>query len=201
MTAPAIVAMPPSALYAKIEALGPTPGGDDVMKSWKRRQTFIDHFGWSVPSREAVQTIAAFVGERRVLEVMAGRAVWASLLAAEGVDVVATDSGAWHLDLPPYFPVEEAEARDAVVRHRDAAVLMMSWPPMHEAAERALLEFRGDQLVYIGEWNGCTATPEFHSLLGRGWTSRRVSITSWDSIHDSLYLCERRAGRGRKGAE
>src|SRR5262245_16282770 len=91
------------ALWARIEAAGPlveapeaAPDWDDgvterVRSQYDRRRQFIALYAWCVPTREAIEAIAAFVDDRNVLEVCAGNGLWARLLAEAGASVVATD--------------------------------------------------------------------------------------------------------------
>ena len=114
---------------------------------------------------------AEWLGDRRVLEVMAGNGLLASKLAARGVDILATSLFAGHdgHDRGMCWPVEEISAPEAVVVHGGwAEVLLVSWPTTTEAMARTALEWGADRpLVFIGEmpnpdipggqWPGCAS--------------------------------------------
>ena len=93
-----------AALFASIAALGPgaeVKGGRGP--AWlmtyaltiRRRRRFMKLYGWSVPTPAAIGAIAAFLGDRQLLEVGAGNGLWAHLLNAYGVAVTATDDLSW----------------------------------------------------------------------------------------------------------
>jgi hypothetical protein len=44
---------------------------------WHGHKTYKFHFGWSVPTRKAVDAIVKFVGNGSILEIGAGLGVWA----------------------------------------------------------------------------------------------------------------------------
>jgi hypothetical protein len=154
-----------------------------------RRRTFIAFYSWAVPTREAVKAIADFVGERKLLEVFAGGGLWARLLNASGVNVVATDG-----EPPPvleHFAVETVEAEAAVLAHPECGALLVCWPPFrNEAAYRALRAFTGDRLVFVGDAR-FTAEPRFHALLTEWPLQDEIAIPSWPGLDDSVYLYKR----------
>src|SRR5262245_711954 len=94
-------------LWAKIEAAGPIDSSAELPEppigvdehGWRereaqqsdRRRQFFALYAWAVPAREVISAIARFVTGRKLLEVCAGQGLWASLLADEGLDVLATD--------------------------------------------------------------------------------------------------------------
>ena len=56
-----------------------------------------------------------------------------------------------------------------LLREGVGAMLLCYPPPQETMAMDALSHFRGDTLVYVGEWAGDTATPEFERALLAGW--------------------------------
>ena len=118
-----------------------------------------------------VDELAGWLGGRRVLEIMSGNGLLASMLGRRGVDVRATSLFAGHdgHGRGLLWPVEEMEAAAAVAAHGAwADVLLVSWPTTTEAMARAALEW-GDEkpLVFVGEmpdpdvpfgqWPGCAS--------------------------------------------
>lgn len=112
---------------------------------------------WGTFDKEFVDELAAWIGERKVLEVFAGNGVLAAELAGRGVDIIATSIHSPSLDgeLRNYaFDVHNRDARDAVVEFgTDRDILLMSWPTTtDEAAAGAALLWGQDRLIaYIGE--------------------------------------------------
>ena len=126
------------------------------------------------PNEGFVDSLAEFCRGRRVLEVFAGNGYMAGLLAARGVDVVATSvlsgmdchsKGMWH-------DVWNCDAVSAVREFggcRD--LLLMCWPTVTEKAEMAAREW-GGETVFVGEvtdysknWLGGCATDSFFERM------------------------------------
>jgi hypothetical protein len=194
-------------LWSDIEAAGPLsaedalesappPGVDPIwwaersLTQEDRRRSFIARFAWSVPTRAAIDAIAAFVGGRLILEVCAGSGLWARLLSDVGVRVVATDGSP--VAGATYIPVAATEAEAAVRAHVEAEGLFLCWPPMRSGcAYHAVRAFAGDRLVYAGDPR-FTADAALHALLAREWMLRqRLPLPSWPGLDDALCLYER----------
>ena len=193
-------------LWARIDAAAPldtlslaeaTPYAYDDGSSERRlsqsdrRRTFIALYAWAVPTREAIESIAAFVQDDLLLEVCAGSGLWARLLAGRGLRVVATD--AFAPDGVPYVPIELAEAEAAVAAHPDCRSLLLVWPPFRrDCAYRALEAFAGDKVAYVGDAR-FTGDQRFHELLDREWQLRdKLLIPAWPGLDDHVYLYSRR---------
>lgn len=79
-------------------------------------------------SRRLIREIAGMVGDRRTLEIAAGDGTLSRFLAAEGVDVTATDDRSWShsIDFPDGVLDEDAVT---ALRTREPQVVLCSWPP------------------------------------------------------------------------
>jgi len=90
-------------------------------------------------SRPLVRRLAALCGGGPSLEIAAGDGTLSRFLAAEGLDVRATDDGSWShvVELPA--SVERLEARQALRRYQPRSVVC-SWPPPGNPFERAVFE-------------------------------------------------------------
>lgn len=191
-------------LWAAIEANGPLDQYatfdpllvDDVVAAerltsqYDRRRAFVSTYAWAIPTREAVDAIAGFVGAREVLEVCAGSGLWARLLASAGVSIVATDGVE---PTGPWYAVEALRAVDAVRRYSDRNALLLVWPPMKDAcAFEALQAFVGDVVVYVGDVH-FTADAQFQSALRESWELvRELPLPSWPGTDDAVHLYRRR---------
>ena len=155
------------------------------------RRFFTKKIGWSIPSKTAIETITAVVGDGLMLSIGSGMAYWEQLLSLHGVEVVASDQ-----DRPerPFFRgrYEEMEASDAVKSFPEATALFVNWP--RQFASRALPHFKGRYVISIGEngHDGCTGdiggiledSPEWREIA-------EVEIPRWNGIHDNLVIFER----------
>jgi hypothetical protein len=76
-------------------------------------------------------------------------------------------------------------------------VLMLCWPQWktHQPmSHRALANFTGDKLIYIGQKaGGVTGTAKFHAMLERDWQLvTRHRLLNWKGIEDSVYFYRRK---------
>lgn len=172
---------------------------------------------FAVPDDAALDAIARHA-PRGVVEIGAGTGYWAALLARRGLEVDAFDlhpagsgDAEWCGPFEPYFTVHRGDAEDAA-RFPERS-LFMCWPYMDDMALRALMAYRGETLIYIGEGRGgCTASDEFFDLVDEEWGHwcqicddyremphehfsapkwrlvERIEIPQWWGLHDALYF-------------
>tara|TARA_Y100000034_G_C6741921_1_gene329277 strand:- start:85 stop:744 length:660 start_codon:yes stop_codon:yes gene_type:complete len=162
---------------------------DPIMTEFERRRQFVRQYGWSVPSRRAIEEIKGFVGNEQIIEVGSGGGLWARLLQDAGVPVKATDILDQSPDLKNFTEVEQLSHLDAIQAYGDYGVLMLVWPPYDDPmAAEVLKSFKGNKLIYVGESEGgCTADDEFCSILNSYWQHvGYVDIPQWEGIHDDL---------------
>jgi hypothetical protein len=160
---------------------------------FSRRDLFVKTFAWAVPSPEAIAAMAEFAGTARIVEINAGRGLWAHLLQLAGANIIATDL------VPPPDPfatVRQMSAVMAAQQYLDSSgVLMTCWPDYlqsyaADALTWALQHHRIAKVIYIGEdEDGCTGDGELHRILARDFTLiESVEIPQWFGIHDAVYL-------------
>jgi hypothetical protein len=205
-------------LFREIAANGPRPSAGVkgpaklllLAREVPRRRRFMQQYGWSVPTPEAIKGIRDFVGERKLLEVGAGNGLWAYLLSAYGATVTATDDYTWmehevapgkkavlpsgfSVPMGKYFAVEQAEAVQAVAKYADHQALFLAWPPPDRPmGHRALAAFQGDRFVFVSD-RGCTADAAFYQELALRWDLHdAIEIPQWVTIHDEVYLYTRK---------
>jgi hypothetical protein len=145
-------------------------------------------YAWAVPTQEAIEAIARRAP--RIVEVGCGSGYWAWLLAQAGVDVVAIDPAP---PVPSWHPIRLGTELD-VAWHADRT-LFLCWPPWAtDMAYNTLAIHRGEQVVYVGEWQGGgNAEPKFFSLLEREYEQvERVAIPQWFMRADDLTIWRRR---------
>jgi len=147
------------------------------------------HMGmWALVDETWTKRLAGYIGDRKVLEIMAGVGWLAKALKAHGVNIVATDSGAWdkrHKKAPKIFDIKKMEASEAVDKI-DADILLVSWPPYDDKTRSLILavERWGTEkpVVYIGEGDGgCNASEEFFESFEQ---KEIIPMPSWGCIHD-----------------
>jgi hypothetical protein len=136
--------------------------------------------------------IKEHTGDRKVLEVFAGRGLWSLLLRLLDVHVVATD-------LEPkadgFCHVRAQSATEAVRAERDANLLFMCWAPYNDPADYdALIEYEGEYVVTVAEGSGgCVGSDQFWPYIGKHFESiAYTEIPQWYGIHDHLLVWQRR---------
>ena len=194
-------------LWQEIEAVG---GPMAVRVGLAQRMSFVERFSWAVPSREAIAEIIRFAAGDLILEVCAGRGLWARLIEGAGGRIIATDEEpGWESRTEgrsPTIPTAIAEARrcftdveplDAVAAvraHPEARVLMMVWPPYDDPMDFEVLDaFDGDRLIYVGELGDCTGSAAGAARIEAEWEEeQQIWIPQWPGCHDSMTLWRRR---------
>jgi hypothetical protein len=203
-----------AALWDSIEQAGPKYRGDALgadfdpdlfMIERQRREQFLANFAYAVPTVEAVQKAVQFAAGP-ILEVGAGRGLWAYLIRLENGTIRPTDlhvKGRVMQTSNPYMglqsgaawlSVEQADAAQAAA-HASEPTLMMVWPSYSDSwAGEALKKFTGQRLIYVGEKDGgCTGNDALHDELAAAWVlSSTVRIPQWVGMHDTMWLYQRR---------
>lgn len=180
----------------------PVKRNDNWELRYEHRSNALKKGMFAFVSWEWVIPFAEWIGERKCLEVMAGRGWLSYALRQRDIDVIATDDYSWHKEQKweePVTTVEEINCVDSItVYGRDIDILIMSWPYMDSNAYdtiKALHEVNPEALiVYIGEgYGGCTADDMFFehiSFIEDDELFNKASgrFKSFDGIHDRLRL-------------
>lgn len=99
-------------------------------------------------SRKLISELADEIGDRKALEIAAGDGTLSRFLAAEGVDVVATDDHSWKdsIDFPD--DVERQDATSALKEHAPQVVIC-SWPPAGNSFEEHVFNTPSVELYIV----------------------------------------------------
>lgn len=160
---------------------------------YEARAALTRRYAWGIPNEVVIRTIAA---AGPVVEVFAGTGYWASLVAAAGGDIVATDVSpgfsTWTAH-EPYYPVARENAATTAKRYPNRA-LMLVWPTMDEGAALALRAYQGAGVIYVGECaGGCCASDNFFERLDADFEEEReIDIPQWWGLHDAAYFYRRK---------
>ncbi|TDB85529.1 hypothetical protein E1264_20870 [Actinomadura sp. KC216] len=182
-----------------IDVLDHLPVDHDAASAMIRRQELSRIYSWAIASRTALDWLGDRLAGRGLLEVGAGSGYWASLLRAQGADVLATDSATdrnGYTDRFRFTDVQAATAAEAARCHPDR-VLAVIWPPHREPmAAEALAAYQGSGLVYIGgRRGGLCAERSFFDALAEHWrpVSRCPLTLRWLGYDDQATFYVRRA--------
>jgi 16S rRNA G966 N2-methylase RsmD len=177
----------------------------EILRPFKLREEWTEKGMWAFVSWRWVNPLAAWIGNRKCLEVMSGCG-WLSLaLMSRGVDIKATDDMSWHGHeirkgkWKQVVETEKLDAIDAVKKYaKEVDLIVMSWPPYDENIGYKVLremnrQNKNARMIYIGEgWGGCTADDEFfqhfEEIEDEGFNEAANKFQAWEGIHDRLIL-------------
>jgi len=170
-----------------------------------RRDRLTAQYAWAIPTENVVRRIADL---SPICDLGCGTGYWAKLLSDIGARVIAVDSSPpltgnnhWHrqetglyrqpVQIQHFIDIVPCDARTYDVPADHA--LMLCWPPFgDDMAAVALDRYRGDNVVYIGEHDGCTGDEKFHEALAERWQlTACYEIPQWNGLHDDVHVYRR----------
>ena len=175
---------------------------EELGKCFFVSNNFRSKYSYAIPSKEAIHAILQFADEDLILEVGAGRGLWAKLLNDLHGKPVVFPTDAHTLDTNLYFrggenwtPIEIIQSVDAIEKYKNCNVLFSVWPSYDESwIGDALVAFRGKKFVYIGEGvDGCTGGKNLFSELAENWELVGTHvIPTWVGMHDKIWFYTRK---------
>lgn len=176
-----------------------TYGNDMGMAGFYMRQEFVQVYGWWIPDARALQLIQRY-SPHGVIEIGAGLGYAAFLLRHLGVGVLAYDAHPVETGRNHYHnghawtQVLEGDV-NALLGSDPNLTLLLAWPPYEDPmGHQALSLYRGNTVIYVGEFGGCTGDAKFHRLLTKEWNEvEDYSIPQHAGLHDSLYVYQRKS--------
>lgn len=159
----------------------PSPDGDQL------KGAIAAHFSWAVPTDQAIATICE--SSTGMVEIGAGCGYWAWLMRQAGLPVAAFDVA------PPAFTWSRVDPGDErVAMYYPGHTLFLCWPPWNsDMAANALSLYRGNRVVYVGEWMGGSANTRFFAQLTSEFEGLKlVNIPQWHNRDDRLMVFRRR---------
>lgn len=141
------------------------------------RNVYVKYIGFTIIERSWVSPLSKIIGNRKVLEVMAGSGALSLALEKEGVDIISTDNMTWYNKYDKwnledsYHYIEFMNSIEAVEKYgKECEFLLMSWPYMDDTAYMTIKKYReinpNGHFIYIGEeYGGCTANDEFFDYM------------------------------------
>lgn len=169
--------------------------------AFKLREQWLKKGMYALVTWSWVTPFAKWIGNKKCLEVMAGRG-WLSLaLQSLGIDVIATDDYSWLKQKnwdEPVTEVEELDSIEAIEKYgKDIDLLIISWPYMDDVAYNTIKKLNeinpNVQIIYIGEgMGGCTADDDFHEhfkeIDDEDFQKAVSGFQQWWGLHDYVYL-------------
>ena len=177
--------------YTSIDFIYHENKKNDMAQALIARDKFVSEYSWAIPTRKIIAELKNFIGDEIVLEVGAGKGLWAFLLKNVGVQIIATDK---NLTENSWTNILKYDAITAINKFCPN-ILLIIWPPYNSPmAYDALKKFTGDKVIYIGEgYYGCTGDDNYHQLLTNEWKlSKKLDCPQWTmcTIQDfvSIYI-------------
>ncbi len=192
---------------------------DTVARVLSFRKSYIQKYAHAIPTLSALNTIASFAP---IIEMAASTGYRASLLRAQGVDVLCYDlnppgqlgAGNNHFHERAICWTEVLQGDDSAIDLHPRRTLLLCWPsPNSDMPFTALTRYRGKHFIYVGELpededgylyfthlgkpmrKGVTISPQFFAEFRRGWDLlERVELPHWEICVDNLYVFRRKLG-------
>lgn len=158
---------------------------------------------WSLPNLETASAIKNELHVSTALEIMAGNAYWSKALQEVGIKTVATDSLEWAKSSETgqhgFIQVEDLSAIAAIKKYPDFDLILCSWSPNFGHSDTAAIkiwqEVSSSKLLFIGEKNGATNSPEFweNTSFNNSKVMEKINKTfiSYDFIDERIFEIDR----------
>lgn len=153
------------------------------------RDYYVNIYGWSIPFPMTIEAIAEVCGGK-IVEMGAGKGYWANILHQYGIDIIAYDIDFQHdVKYHQVLPGNPLNLND----HPDRTLLLV-WPPFRTPmAMECLQNYKGDMVIYVGEFEGCTGNQDFHDTLTKEWDEvANIPNANWNGIYDSALIYKRK---------
>jgi hypothetical protein len=190
---PAAMLLFPGSLRHRLMADGVPLGPPDWVGGFANvvsaRQGLAERFSFTITAPDTVAFVVGHVVGRAVIDPLASTGWWASLLAAAGVDVYASDLQVWP---GQHVPVGQADAVD-VVRAHPGRILLLGWPPYASPVGAGVVDaYRGDRIIYLGEVDGNCGDRRLMTMLDEEWRVSAVhEPATWPGLHDTVVVFDR----------
>lgn len=193
--------------FLRERGLEPTKMDDGVLRGRRERtdevrvrDEFIARFGFAILTPDVLEVVRSCAP---LLEVGAGSGYWAYEMQRAGIEIVPTDPGTGKYAFGYWSQLwTDVKRLDAVtaVRAYPAHTLLTVWPDYDQPwATDALRAYRGERILYVGEWDGATADDEFQEVLEKDFDQERViSLPVFRGLPTRLMIWVRRAKDGRQ---
>ena len=161
---------------------------------WRARGECVKRGMWSIVTKTWASLLAEWIGDRKVLEIMAGPGWLAKALLDEGTRIIPTDDNSWshkHSKVSFLLPIIQMDCIEAVKQYPEAQILLVSWPPYgEEAICNACAAWGSDRpIIYIGEgYGGCNAPEEFFDYFQEIETPPEIPFVSWPGLYDHIFI-------------
>ena len=151
------------------------------------RKKLIWAYSWAIPSSVVMTHLTESFSSW--VEIGAGSGYWSWCLSQSGTDVIALDRNPQQ---PPLWTDVKQGGPEELAQFSDRT-LLLCWPSYQSPfAFDCLKAFKGQNVVYVGEWRGRTADTAFHDELEKYWNkAAELEIPNWPGFKDRVYILRR----------
>ncbi|KRL82659.1 hypothetical protein [Lactobacillus ultunensis] len=155
---------------------------------------------WSIANLQTAKLIKKELNVNTALEIMAGNAYWSKALEESGIQTISTDSLEWAKTSKTgsiqFHPVINLSADQAIKKYNQVDLILCSWSPNFGKSDidtvKSWQKYNKDShLLFIGERNGATNSPEFWDHHWFKKTPALMSINhsfqSFDFIDERIF--------------
>lgn len=134
-------------------------------------------FGWTEPTKNAIDEIAKFVKNDTVLEIGAGVGLVTKLLENKNINITAIDN--YKKKVRTFADIKRMDHKEALKKYKKD-VLLLVFPSIDKHCYESLKLFRGNKLVLIGEtlselkFEGMHCDEGFFVTLKKDWVIKKT---------------------------
>lgn len=168
------------------------------------RDVFIKTYGFWIINRQNINNLKEFIGNSKVLEIMAGTGYVGKLLKDQDIDIISIDDGSWSDTFDEiHYRTENIDCLDAIRKYgNDCDVLLMSWVPLRSDIGGESMKLYHEinpkgAIIWIGEdEGGCTGSDmDFEVMDEIGRSSELEDIFNcnferFNGIHDEAFIMD-----------
>jgi len=151
-----------------------------------RKMDFINYFGYHYPTEYEIDKIVKFVDNDKVISIGTGVSFIERLLLENNIDIKASDSKE-NNDI--WMETNKDYATTSILNNKDHNAMMLCWPPYNTSmALNALLSFKGDKVIYIGENYEGYVDIKFYNHLNENYKIEFIKGINWKNTDSSVHL-------------
>lgn len=115
------------------------------------RESYVDHFGYTIPTKEALTKITDYFRDLKVMEYGAGLGLWSKLLQLNKINILPVDSNEGKYFSKKYLSFTKIKKeKGSKVIDKTFEGLLFVYPDFSNDNYEVLKKFKGDKVVLIG---------------------------------------------------
>ena len=176
----------------------------DRLYAYTTRDVFIKNYGYWIINRQNINNLKEFIGDSKVLEIMAGTGYVGNLLSMNGVDIISTDNNSWNDTFNTVYRRDDCiDCIKAIEKYgKECDVLLMSWVPYQETIGAKAMSLYHEinpngAIIWIGEPEGgcCGCEEDFEVMRRIGRSEELEDIFNYNfeqffCINDEAYIMD-----------